>query len=78
MIVSVEFSAFPMAKKIVERTPMVEAARVRGSCSFTELHGTDLILHSHSGSAGMLVLEPRLWRGDSADVRGSQLVSGEV
>ena len=78
MIVSVEFSAFPMAKKIAERTPIVEAARVRASCSFTELLGTELILHSHSGSAGVLVLEPRPWRGDSSDLRGSQLVSGEV
>ena len=74
----VEFSALPMAKKMADRTPMVEAARVRASCSFTRRLSFELRLYSHSGYAGVRVFEPRLWRGDSSDLSGSQLVSGEV
>ena len=74
----VEFSAFPMAKKMADKTPMVEAARVRASCSFTRRLGIDLNLSLHSGKAGVRVFEPRHWRGDSSDLSGSQLVSGEV
>ena len=78
MIFLVEFSAFPTAKKIADKTPMVEAARVSASCSFTWRLGIDLTLHSHSGYAGVRVFEPHPWCGDSSDLSGSQLVNGEV
>ena len=60
MICSVEFSALPMAKQIAERTPMVEAASVKASCSLMDLIDLGFVLRSHSGLAGVRVLEPRL------------------
>ena len=68
----------PMEKKIADRTPTVEAASVKASCSFIELIDLGSVLLLHSGYAGVRVLEPRLWRGDSSDLRSSRLVSGEA
>ena len=51
-----------MAKNIADKTPMVEAARVRVSCSFTRRLGIDLKWPSHSGFAGVRVFEPGVSR----------------